>query len=321
MQAIRRLRNSIVYNFGFTLPAFEIEFVATQPADEFRFSVYEIPRVIASYNTDKLAVSLDAFNHIDDAVRDEFTGSESRDESEFLWLPPEHELLLAENVKRENVHERIMSRMENAIHFSAANFIGLQETRALMGWLEMEQPELSQELQRVMPISRFSSVLQNLVSERIPLRSVRAIAEALIEHGQHERDVSQLTDLVRISLKEHICYQNKESDALNVWLLSPETEEQLRESLRQTQTEIFFALSQEHALAFIHLVKDAWQKNTTNKAVLLVAQDLRSPVRGLIQSDLHHIGVMSFSELLPNLSINVLGRLDINESLDSESTE
>ncbi|WP_145033718.1 type III secretion system export apparatus subunit SctV [Pantoea ananatis] len=321
VQGIRRLRNSIVYNFGFTLPAFEIEFVATQPADEFRFSVYEIPRVIASFNTDKLAVSLDAFNHIEDAVRDEFTGSESRDESEFLWLPPEHELLLAENVKRENVHERIMSRMENAIHFSAANFIGLQETRALMGWLEMEQPELSQELQRVMPISRFSSVLQNLVSERIPLRSVRAIAEALIEHGQHERDVSQLTDLVRISLKEHICYQNKESDALNVWLLSPETEEQLRESLRQTQTEIFFALSQEHALAFIHLVKDAWQKNNTNKAVLLVAQDLRSPVRGLIQSDLHHIGVMSFSELLPNLSINVLGRLDINESLDSESTE
>ena len=57
--------------------------------------------------------------------------------------------------------ELLLKRMENAIHASSPHFIGLQETRALMGWLESEQPELAQELQRVMPLARFSSVLQS----------------------------------------------------------------------------------------------------------------------------------------------------------------
>lgn len=51
--------------------------------------------------------------------------------------------------------------MEDAIHASSPHFIGLQETRALMSWLDAEQPELAQELQRVMPLTRFSGVLQS----------------------------------------------------------------------------------------------------------------------------------------------------------------
>ncbi|WP_241491552.1 FHIPEP family type III secretion protein, partial [Winslowiella iniecta] len=55
VQEIRRLRNRIVYHFGFTLPAFDIEFVDNQDEHEFRFSVYEIPKVIGSFNLPMLA--------------------------------------------------------------------------------------------------------------------------------------------------------------------------------------------------------------------------------------------------------------------------
>ncbi|WP_034913225.1 type III secretion system export apparatus subunit SctV [Erwinia sp. 9145] len=316
VQAIRRMRNSIVYNYGFTLPAFDIEFQDQLPADEFRYSVYEIPRVVGTFNVPLQAVNRREYAHLaeEEGVVE---GSEARRESELLWLPPDHTLLQNEDVPRQNFHDVLMQRMENAIHASAPHFIGLQETRALMGWLEAEQPELAQELQRVMPIARFSSVLQNLVSERIPLRSVRAIAEALIEHGQHERDISLLTDLVRISMKEHICYQYSQDDGLHVWLLTPELEEDLRDALRQTQSEVFFALTQEQNMAILAHLRNAFAPGNPAFAVLLVAQDLRSPLRGLIQDEFHQVPVLSFAELQSNLSINVVGRLDLEDSAES----
>ncbi|MFH4202234.1 FHIPEP family type III secretion protein, partial [Acinetobacter baumannii] len=73
--------------------------------------------------------------------------------------------------------------------------------------LESEQPELAQEIQRVLTLTRFSAVLQRLASERVPLRAIRLIAETLIEHCQHERDTNVLTDYVRIALKSQIYHQ------------------------------------------------------------------------------------------------------------------
>lgn len=316
VQAIRRLRNSIVYNYGFTLPAFDIEFQEQLPADEFRYSVYEIPRVVGTFGVPAQAVS----RQLHEALAEQEgvqAGTEARKETNLLWLPGDHAVLQDENVPRWSFHELLMKRMENAIHASAPNFIGLQETRALMGWLESEQPELAQELQRVMPIARFSNVLQNLVAERIPLRSVRAIAEALIEHGQHERDISLLTDLVRISLKEHICYQYTQDDGLHVWLLTPEMEEQLRDALRQTQNEVFFALAQEQTMTILTQLRSAFGPEQPAFAVLLVAQDLRSPLRGLIQDEFHQVPVLSFAELQTNLAINVVGRLELEEGIEA----
>ena len=213
--------------------------------------------------------------------------------------------------------ELLLKRMENAIHASSPHFIGLQETRALMGWLESEQPELAQELQRVMPLARFSSVLQKLVAERIPLRSVRAIAEALIEHGQHERDVFLLTEQVRITLKTHLCHQYSQADGIHAWLLAPELEEALRDSLRQTQNDIFFALSQEQIQSVHQQVRRAFTTGNERQSVLLAAQDLRGPLRALIAESFHQVPVLSFAELEPALAVHVLGRLEADPAFYS----
>ncbi|MCU5773673.1 type III secretion system export apparatus subunit SctV [Erwiniaceae bacterium BAC15a-03b] len=318
VQDIRRLRNRIVYHFGFTLPAFDIEFLEHQDQHEFRFSVYEIPQVVGTFNLPMLAVHRRWLAEMSEADREQvIAGDELKREGDLIWLPPEHPLLQNDEVDRWSPRELLVKRMENAIHASSPHFIGLQETRALMGWLETEQPELSQELQRVMPIARFSSVLQKLVAERIPLRSVRAIAEALIEHGQHERDINLLTDQVRITLKNHLCYQYAQADGLHVWLLTPELEEQLRDALRQTQNEIFFALMQEQITAILTEVGQAFPSDSNQSAVLLVAQDLRSPMRTLIHEEYHQVPVLSFAELQPNLAVNVLGRIDLDPAVYS----
>ena len=63
-------------------------------------------------------------------------------------------------------HQLLLARMEEALFASGPRFIGLQETRAIISWLEMDLPELAQEFQRIFPITRLSAVLQRLVAER-----------------------------------------------------------------------------------------------------------------------------------------------------------
>lgn len=314
IQNIRRLRNRLVYQFGFTLPSFDIDFSERLAEDEFQFCVYEIPYVRATFAADRLAVAI--------ASADEQTQSEHepgptlREEHHWLWLPQTHRALQQDEPVCWSAEQLILTRMEHAIHRTGAQFIGLQETKSILTWLESEQPELAQELQRIMPLSRFASVLQRLASERVPLRSVRPIAEALIEVGQHERDIHVLTDYVRLALKSQICHQYSQQNSLRVWLLTPESEELLRDSLRQTQNETFFALAQDYAATLLEQLRLAFPPFSSSSGLVLVAQDLRSPLRTLLQDEFHHVPVLSFTELESNLSISVIGRLDLYQTND-----
>jgi type III secretion protein V len=48
-------------------------------------------------------------------------------------------------------------------------------------------------------------------------------------------------------------------------------------------------------------------------AVLLVAQDLRAPLRDLLRDEFNHVPVLAFSELHSNAQVTVLGRFDLEQ--------
>ena len=236
-----------------------------------------------------------------------------RDEQDWLWLPPDDPLLDDPQLERFSATSLIIDRMKQAMMLSGPQFLGIQESKAILGWLEHNQPELVQELQRIMPLSRFSAVLQRLAGEGVPLRAVRLIVESLIEYGQHEREPDALADYARIALKSQIFHQYSEADGLHAWLLSPQTENVLREALRQTQTGVFFALDNDSSASLVNLLNQAFSVRPKSKSVMLVAQDLRSPLRTLLIEEFSHVPVLSFAELGSASKVKVLGRVDLGQ--------
>ncbi|NWA02057.1 type III secretion system export apparatus subunit SctV [Pseudomonas gingeri] len=310
---IRQRRNRLVVQYGLTLPSFIIETAEHLEPDEFRFSVYEVPLLKATFNQTHVAVDAQVLDATE--VEQAVAGSLDRQESQWVWMPADAPQLQAERLETVSASTLIVERMERALQACGPQFIGLQETKAILGWLESEQPELAQEMQRVLPLARFSAVLQRLASECVPLRAIRVIAETLIEHGQHERDITALTDYVRIALKSLIYNQYSSPAGLLVWLLTPESEGILRDGLRQTQTETFFALSSETSLLLVQQLRIAFPLRTSERAVLLVAQDLRSPLRTLLQDEFHHVPVLSFAEISNAAEVKVLGRFDLEDDM------
>lgn len=307
MQSIRQTRNGLVANLGLTLPPFEIEFSTVLAEDELRFCVHEVPVLRATLGP-WLAVEYAALSEVPhDGVR----GQVAREEEEWVWLAMDHPLLTDEHLERVTAQNLILERMERAMMLSGPQFLGVQESKSVLSWLEISQPELVQELQRIMPLSRFSAMLQRLASEGVPLRAVRLIVESLVEYGQHEREPDALADYARIALKSQIFHQYSEADGLHAWLLSPQTENILREALRQTQTGVFFALDNDSSAVLISLLKQAFPMRFKRKRVLLVAQDLRSPLRTLLLEEFNHVPVLSFAELGSASKVKVLGRFDL----------
>jgi len=309
IHGIRQVRNSLVANIGLTLPPFEVEIDDSLDDDEMRFCVHEVPMVKASV-VQHVAVERSALT-----VEPEHgvPGLAERNEQDWLWLPPDDPLLNDTQLERFTATSLIVDRMKKAMMLSGPQFLGIQESKSILSWLENNQPELVQELQRIMPISRFSAVLQRLASEGVPLRAVRLIVESLIEYGQHEREPEALADYARIALKSQIYHQYSEADGLHAWLLSPHTENILREALRQTQTGVFFALDGDNSAALVNLLNQAFSARAKIKSVLLVAQDLRSPLRTLLLEEFNHVPVLSFAELGSTSKVKVLGRFDLGQ--------
>ena len=307
IHGVRQSRNSLVTQIGLTLPPFEVEFAPALADDEFRFCVHEVPLLKATLGH-WVGVEVAALAAEPESGS---RGLVERDEQDWVWFAPDDPVLADEHLPRSTAYSLLQERMTRAMLLSGPQFLGIQESKAILSWLEFNQPELVQELQRIMPLSRFSSVLQRLAGEGVPLRAVRLIVEALIEHGQHEREPEALTDYARIALKSQILHQYSEADGLHAWLLSPHTENVLRDALRQTQTGVFFSLDNESSAALVSLLKQAFVVRPKSKSVLLVAQDLRSPMRTLLLEEFNHVPVLSFAELSASSKVKVLGRFDL----------
>lgn len=306
---VRKARNGIVARIGLTLPPFEVEFNPALASDEMRFCVHEVPMVKATQG-DAVAV---ARTSLAQEPEHGVPGLPERDEQDWVWLPADAPLLADPDLERFSALSLIVERMTHSMMLSGPQFLGIQESKSILGWLEHNQSELVQELQRIMPLSRFSAVLQRLASEGVPLRAVRLIVESLIEYGQHEREPDALADYARIALKSQIFHQYSEADGLHAWLLAPQTENILREALRQTQTGVFFALDNDNSAALINLLNQAFTLRPKTKSVMLVAQDLRSPLRTLLLEEFNHVPVLSFAELGSTSKVKVLGRFDLNQ--------
>ncbi|WP_375146184.1 FHIPEP family type III secretion protein, partial [Vibrio parahaemolyticus] len=165
---------------------------------------------------------------------------------------------------------------------------------------------------RIVPLQKMTEILQRLVSEDISIRNLRVILEAMVEWGQKEKDVVQLTEYIRSSLKRYICYKYASGqNMLPAYLLDQSLEDTIRSGIRQTSAGSYLALDPSVTQQFVSDVKQTVGdlSRMPNKPVLVVSMDVRRYVRKLIESEYYDLPVLSFQELTQQINIQPLGRV------------
>lgn len=318
IKAVRRSRNIIVSRLGFTLPSLEIKRSPALKAGEYRFAVNEIPKV-----AQKVYFQHVRFAKLSDQQKRELSGiaahvweNECIEDASGYWLPESFtETLNQHGVLTETCQVHIARTVEKIFLQTGAQFIGVQETHALLGWLESEQSELAKELQRSIPVTKFAEVLQRLAAERVSLRSLRQIAESLIEWGHHERDAVALTEHVRTALRQQICYEHSRNGHVLAIFLGTPIEQAIRKAVNAMQKGGYLAIAPELSAVVIQGIAELMitthpEAPAGTPPVIIVPGDIRRVVRKLIENDYFQLPVLSFNEVIPELKIHTLGKVE-----------
>jgi type III secretion protein V len=196
----------------------------------------------------------------------------------------------------------------------ASEFIGIQEVRAILEFIERSFPDLIKEVTRLVPLQKLTEILRRLVQEQVSIKDLRTILEALSEWAQTEKDTVLLTEYVRSSLKRYISYKySLGQNVLSVYLLDPEIEDMVRGAIKQTSAGSYLALDPDSVQLILHSMRTTIQPTPAGgqPPVLLTAIDVRRFVRKLIEGEFPELAVVSYQEIVPEIRIQPLGRVQL----------
>ena len=102
----------------------------------------------------------------------------------------------------------VATHLNHLVTLHAAELLGRQEVQALLDHLGKTSPKLVEDLvPKLLTLSAVQKVLQNLLSEGVPIRDMRTIIDVLLEYAGQVQDPNELTALVRVALGRSIVQQ------------------------------------------------------------------------------------------------------------------
>ena len=218
-------------------------------------------------------------------------------------IPPE----IADSVVAEYVVGQALAVLQNR----AVDFLGIAETQGLLDELEQVAPAtVRQVVPKPVAVTLLADVLRRLAEERVNIRDLRAILEALALVGNVERDPLNLAEFVRSQLRRPLTHALTQGGReLSVIVLEPQIEETVRSAVSRTPAGSFLTLAPAAARDIVSAVRRAIPKEPSDLPLIVLTQpDIRRFVRKLLELDLREARVVSYAELLPEVAIRPIGR-------------
>ena len=198
----------------------------------------------------------------------------------------------------------------------AGDFLGLAETQRLLDEMEQFAPAT---VRNVVPkpvsLTLLTDILRRLLEERVSIRDLRAILEALASLAATEKDPLTLTELVRAQLRRALTFKlTRGATQLGVVLVDPTIEDTIRRAIQRTPAGAFLTLAPAAARDVIASLRRAATEATSQApgpAVFLTQPDIRRFMRKLVETELPDATVVSFAELLPEVTLRPLARANL----------
>ena len=189
-------------------------------------------------------------------------------------------------------------------------FVGIQETSNLFNGLSRDYPDLVREMLRVVSPQRVADILKRLVEERIPVRHLRDVFEAITDAASREKDIVLVAEYVRVALRRHISDRYAgASRTLHVLVAHPELEDRLRRSVHVSGGSAQLAVEPQLAESLLQQVHARVRSSVDANVVLLSSMDVRRHLRKLTEIEFPALPVLSYQELVPDVKLVPLGQL------------
>jgi type III secretion protein V len=228
-----------------------------------------------------------------------------------IYEVPARVFAIPAEVPDAQIAEYVVGQALGVLQTRSVDFLGIAETQGLLDELEQIAPAtVRQVVPKPIAVTLLADVLRRLAEERVNIRDLRAILEALALVGGVERDPLNLAEFVRSQLRRPLTHAlTQGARELSVVLLEPQIEEAIRGAVSRTAAGSFLTLAPAAARDIVNAVRRALpQAPQEGPLVVLTQPDIRRFVRKLLELDLRDVRVVSYAELLPEIAIRPIGR-------------
>lgn len=205
----------------------------------------------------------------------------------------------------------LVTHLTEFIRSNSHHLLGRQDVKELLEVVREKDPAVLEDLSPdVISLGDIQKVLQNLLRERVPIRDMVTVLEAVADGVRMNRDIDFITDHVRQALARTICRQYINSEnKLEVITLHPKVEQLIADSIQPTQLGNYPVLEPGLARQVLEAVRESAEKVSLRgiAPVVLCSPRVRLSLKRFTERHLPALTVLSLNEISPSVEAEVVG--------------
>jgi flagellar biosynthesis protein FlhA len=210
----------------------------------------------------------------------------------------------------------LVTHLSELVRRNAPEILARQDVQVLLDALKQQAPAVVEELiPGLLSLGQLQKVLQLLLRERVSIRDLATILEALADAAALTRDPEQLTEFVRQKLARSLTRQYLEPDGrLYCFTLHPTVEQALVESMQRTESGMHLAIEMTTQQQLLETFRRQAERmvGAGHQPLALCAPRVRPAVRQLCQSAIPTLVALSYNEVTPGVAVEALGMVNRN---------
>jgi type III secretion protein V len=319
-ELVPQIRERLFFELGVRFPGVRVRgSVPGLPPDAFAIKLNEVPVIFSNIMMQHFFVN-DIASNIRMLQVQATEGVNPMTHAPGSWVPIED---------REKIDQAGLSIIEipgfvalslgDAMRRYAHEFLGIQEVQAILDQMEQIYPALVKEtVPKLVSVHLLTEILKRLVQEDISIADMRTILQAIALWAPVETNPTTLTEYVRTEMKRYISFKyTRGQNNLIVYLLDPEIEEVISNSIRQSENGNYLALEPDTAQEILKTfeVEVGNIPATAQRPVVITTMEVRRYLKKLVE--LHHpdLAVLSYQELAPEIRVQPIARISLHKEL------
>jgi flagellar biosynthesis protein FlhA len=170
---------------------------------------------------------------------------------------------------------------------------------------------------KLLGVGEIQKVLQNLLAEGVSIRDLVTIFETLADYAASTRDTDVLTEYVRQRLKRAISNTYfTEGDMTTVITLDPKVEQEIMNSIKQTEQGAYITLDPGKTKQILNSVETELKKleNQGKAPIIITSPIVRMYFKKLTSDYFKDLIVISYNEIESDVELQSIGVVTINDN-------
>ncbi|MFA9446435.1 FHIPEP family type III secretion protein [Egicoccus sp. AB-alg6-2] len=311
LQRVRALRRQIGEELGLVMPLVRTADDVTLPSGTYRILLHGVEVARGSAPRDRVLAL--------PAIEGELGGVAGEETIEPVfglkayWVPTEARSRVtatgATVVDRSAV---VVTHLAEIGRRHAGELLSRQQVQQLVESLRYDEPLLADEVgTETLPVAVLHDVLRELLRERVSIRDLGRIVEAVSGRARETRSLDQLVGAARVAIGAGILSRIAPLGELSAITLAPAIEGELHERVRDIDGTLQLIVEPERLAPLIAETADLVNRNGGNAVAVICGQLLRRPLRNALAASGVDVAVVAYPELPSHLQLNVIGAIGV----------